>query len=282
MASCIITSRTLALGATLALLLGACGSAENVGEVDVTVLAGSTTAPDDATTPDDSRGTPTDTTTSTGDTDSGDTGTGTGDTADGSATSSPTALPGEPFDHFARPGDVLAVVGVAHDDELNVRARPGTDQAVVATADPDADNLVATGRARLLPSSIWYEVEVDGATGWVSISFVAYAGVVDDATAELTADQPPLGAATMVELGQAVADLVATDDPPSRVIQSGPASEGDLGEVTFDVVGIGDDAVAGFRLHIFGTPSDGGDEFFLKSVERTTYCWRGLTGKLCS
>ena len=57
---------------------------------------------------------------------------------------------------------------------------------------------------------------------------------------------------------------------------------GDPGEVTFDIVGLGDDSVGGYRLHIFANPAEEGDGFVLKSVERTTLCSRGVTGELCS
>lgn len=50
---------------------------------------------------------------------------------------------------------------------------------------------------------------------------------------------------------------------------------GDLGEVTYDVIGLGDDATLGYRLHVFGQAvSDG---ISLHSVERTALCTRGVT-----
>ena len=74
--------------------------------------------------------------------------------------------------------------GVEADDELNIRSLPGTDQDIIGTAAPTADDLVATGRARQLPRSFWYEVNHGGVTGWVSVAFVAYEGGTDDATAD--------------------------------------------------------------------------------------------------
>jgi hypothetical protein len=56
-----------------------------------------------------------------------------------------------------------------------------------------------------------------------------------------------------------------------------PPTVGDLGEVTFDVVGLLDDAQLGWRLHIFGQPTEGGEGFSLKSVEATALCGRGVT-----
>ena len=206
----------------------------------------------------------------------------------GSAPTTPTSeetttfLPGEPFEGFADNGDVLSVIGVADDDVLNMRAAPGIDQDIVATAAPTADNLVATGRARSLPNSIWYEVTLGAETGWVSLSFVAFAGSVDDATAQFFDGADSIVAETMTDLGAAVAAEFASQDPPSRITQSVAPVVGDLHEVIYDVVGLGDDAVAGFRLHIFGVPNEEGEGFVLFRIERTTFCTRGVVGDLCA
>jgi hypothetical protein len=192
------------------------------------------------------------------------------------------SLPGDPIDIGPQPGDVLAVVGVAHDDVLNVRSAPGTDQTVIVELDPLASDVVALGNARALPASIWFEVETDDGTGWASSSFLAYLGGTTDATAdivELLGEVPV--AETMLDLGAVVAQTLASDEPPSRIVMSVAPTVGDLGEVTYDVVGIGDDAVRGFRLHVFATPDDGGEGFVLKSVEQTVLCGRGLSGELC-
>lgn len=202
-------------------------------------------------------------------------------TSDPASTSTETTMPGVPFEGFVSDGDVLSVVGVAHDDVLNIREAPGTDQSVVATAAPSADDVVATGEARELPQSIWYEVSASGETGWANIRFLAFAGGTDDATNEFLDGAALPITDTMVELGELVAAHFASEEPESLVVQSVAPTVGDLGEITYDVIGIGDDAVAGYRLHVFGTPSDSGDGFGLKSIERTTYCFRGLDGELC-
>ena len=193
-------------------------------------------------------------------------------------TTSDDDLPGEPIDFGPAAGDVLAVVGVAHDDVLNVRAAPGTDSEVLAELAPTATGLIGTGRARSLPESIWFEVEAEGVTGWVSSAFVGYLGLTDDATAEVieTLGETP-GAETMLDLGLIVAEAMASDDPPSRIAMSVAPLVGDLGEVTYDVVGLADDALGGVRLHVFGDPAEGGEAFVLSNVERTFICSRGVT-----
>lgn len=174
------------------------------------------------------------------------------------------------------------VVGVAHDDVLNIRAAPGNDQSIVVTAEPTATDVIATGEARELTRSLWYEVTADGTTGWASISFLAFEGGTDDATAEFLDGGAIPEVETMVDLGELVVAGFASEEPASAVTQTVSPVVGDLGEITYDVIGLGDDAVAGYRLHIFAAPGESGESFVLKSIERTTFCSRGLDGELCT
>lgn len=165
---------------------------------------------------------------------------------------------------------------------LNVRAAPGIDQAIVATLDPLEDDVLVLGNARSLPNSIWTQVEIDGVTGWSNISFLAYLGDTDDITARLVNDlgETPR-AETMLDLGLIVAEALASLEPPSRIVMSAAPTVGDLGEVTYDVIGLGDDSLHGVRLQVFGTPDEGGEGFVLKAVERTQLCARGISGGFC-
>jgi len=212
-------------------------------------------------------------------------------TTDGSATTGSSAAPGtepegdsgadpgEPIEGVVPAGASLAVIGVGYDDVLNIRSAPGTDNEVVQTAGPTADGLVATGAARRLPNSIWFEVTYEGVTGWAGSAFLGYLGGTDDATAEVLAAAPRPTGDTVRAVGEAVASAFATTDPESRVVESVAATEGDVGEVTFDVVGVGDDSVAGYRLHVFTVPE--GDGHALRTLERTLLCSRGVSGELC-
>jgi hypothetical protein len=205
---------------------------------------------------------------------------GTTSTPTAGTTSTPTNedLPGEPIDFGPAAGDQLAVVGVAHDDVLNVRSSPGIDSDIVAELDPVATGLVATGRNRALPESIWYEVTVDEEIGWVSSAFVSYIGMTDDATAAVIGalGETP-GAENMIDLGLIVAETMASTEPESRITITVAPEVGDLGEVTYDVIGLGDDSLGGYRLHVFGDPAEGGEGFVLSNVERTFICVRGVT-----
>lgn len=191
-------------------------------------------------------------------------------------TTTTTELPGEPIDFGPAEGDTIAVIGVAHDDVLNLRAAPGADQEIVAEIPNLADGLTALGNTRDMGDSFWIEVEYEGVTGWVHYSFIGYLGVTDDMTSTVIEQlgETPV-AETMLDIGAAVAATFASEEPESDIVVTVAPTVGDLGEVTYDVVGIGDDAVRGFRVHVFGQPED--ETFGLKSVEVTTLCGRGVT-----
>jgi hypothetical protein len=193
-------------------------------------------------------------------------------------TTTTTTLPGEPIDLFPEAGDVLAVVGISFDSELNVRAAPGTDQTVVVRLPSLTDDVVATGQARQLSDSIWYEITADDVTGWASSAYLAWIGETTDATAAvIDAIGETPRAETMLDLGLIVAQSQSVEEPESRIRVAKSPTVGDLGEVTYDVIGLGDDALFGVRLTVFGTPDSGGESFTLKTVESTALCARGIT-----
>jgi hypothetical protein len=199
-------------------------------------------------------------------------------------TTTTTTLPGESIDLFPEAGDILAVVGVSFDSELNVRAAPGTDQEVLARLAPLTDDVVATGQERQLPDSIWYEITTtDEVTGWASSAYLAWIGETSDVTAAVIEQLGETPAAeTMLGLGLTVALSQSSEEPESRIRVAKSPTVRDLGEVTYDVIGLGDDAVFGLRLTVFGTPDETGDGFTLKSVESTALCARGITAEgLC-
>lgn len=192
----------------------------------------------------------------------------------------PTELPGEPFGR-AIEGETYSVVGVAFDDTLNVRIGPGPEFAVVAQLDPTG-TAVATGQDRLVDSGLWLRLDVNGTTGWANYRFLSLPGQTDDITSQVRdawgGDEP--APETMEELAQLVAETrAAQDGPESRIVIVVEATVGDLGEITVDVLDLGDDAVAGERLVVFGEPIDGG--FMLRTVERTILCDRGVDDGLC-
>jgi hypothetical protein len=242
--------------AVLGLVVAACGADPGASETSTTVVETTTTTLAAATT----------TTTTAAST----TTTAAAATTTTSGSPATTILRGDPVDLGPPAGAELAVIGVAHDDVLNLRARPGADQPILDEIPPTYDSLVALGESRSLPS-FWTKVDYEGTEGWVNMAYIGYIGVTDDITSQVISEmggRPE--AATMTALGRMVAEALASDDPPSRVVNVVEESVGDLGEVTFDVVGLGDDSVRGLRLHVFGEPSD--DGFTLRTVEQTILC----------
>jgi hypothetical protein len=266
--------------AVLALSLVSCGD-DNGGEAQPTSTAGEATpvatdtpGPTEtpSATPDEPTATPTLQPTATPD-----------------PTSEPTTtpdLPGDPFDvHVPTDGEIIGVIGVAFDDILEVHEQPGELSPLVGTLPNLADTVEGTGEGRLLPASIWWRVRYEGIEGWAGSGFLARIGDTFDITSEVISRNGGVypQAETMLALGNMVADIMKSDDPPSRVVISvAPSVGGDLGEITMDVVGLGDDATRGLRLHIFGDSADmGGEGFALSNVESTILCGRGVSGGLC-
>ena len=206
------------------------------------------------------------------------------------------SLPGEPYEFGPPAGAPLAVVGVSHDSVLNVRDVPAGEIVAVldnlinvagspalnvrqpgyfeliATLDLNR-GLFATGNTRKLPTTVWHEIRMADAVGWASSAFLSPLGATSDATAEIVAVLGETPAApTLEELARLVAEAVASDDPPSRIVVSGAPVIGDLAEITVDVLGLPDDAVRGFRLQVFAQQDSESDLFTLRTVESTTIC----------
>ena len=189
-------------------------------------------------------------------------------------------LPGEPIDFGPAAGDTLAVIGVAHDDVLNLRVGPGADQDIVGEISPTYDALTAVGQTRQLPGSFWIAVDYEGTDGWVNLRYIGYLGDTTDATQTVIDNLGEVpGAETMLDLGFIVAESFASKEPVSDIVLVVAPTVGDLGEITYDVIGLGDDAVRGVRVHVFGEPIV--EAFTLDTVEVTTLCGRGVDAGAC-
>jgi hypothetical protein len=193
-----------------------------------------------------------------------------------------TTLAGEPIEFGPAEDDIVMVVGVAYDDVLNLRAAPGADQPISDEIPPTFAELVAQGNTRDLSPGFWIEVDYEGSVGWINFAYTAFEGDVNDETSAVIDDlgERPVES-TMTELAEVVAGVFDSDEEPeSDIVQVTEVVEGDLTEVTYDVIGLGDDSVRGFRLHIFAEESS--DGFTLRTVEVTLLCGRGVSDGLCT
>ncbi len=212
-------------------------------------------------------------------------------------------LPGEP-DNESGPatGTGLAVIGVDHDSSLNVRAVPvgdvvarlsnsinvDSESAVIVRAPDSPERLAtldlntgvtATGNTRKLRTTVWHEIRMGERLGWASSAFLSPLGSTSDVTADLIEDldEAPT-AASLTELAQIVAQAAAGEDSSLRIVVSGTPVDGDLSEVTVDVLDLPDDSIRGYRLQVFAEKADSGS-YTLRSVESTLVCYshRGVS-----
>ena len=139
-------------------------------------------------------------------------------------------------------------------------------------------DFTVSGHELVLPVTVTVsgdEIEVDyeGTEGWVNLRYVGYLGDTTDETSSVATTVS--GAETMLDLGFLVAETFASEEEPvSEIVLVVAPTVGDLGEVTYDVIGLGDDAVRGLRVHVFGDPIV--EAFTLRMVEVTTLCGRGV------
>ncbi len=214
------------------------------------------------------------------------------------ATTTPDdALPGTPAAFGPATGTQLGVIGVAHDDWLNVRDVPNGEviatltlqlspqspaESALLVRDAEAEaafarigvaGVTATGRSRDLATSTWHEIRAGPIVGWASSNYLAPLSPATalDITAQVITDvDGPATSEAFAELVDQVVATVASQEPQSRVrTASAPDASGDLLEIVVDVVGQPDDSVRGYRLLIIAQmaadiralDADGGGDF---------------------
>lgn len=263
-----VAALALALSATL---VAACGDSD-----DDTIDTGASTSVSTEAGADDTTTTAPSTSESTSSTvDDVNNGRGAGD----------DPLPGEALDMGPLEGTEIAVVNVAADDVLFVRALPDPDAEALTELDPLTEGLVHTGRKQLVDSGAWWELELpDGnGTGWANSRHLSVLGQVDDATSAMIA---AIGETPAGDSPEAVVDMIEdhytrlAEEPIPTIVTVQEPVVGDLIEMIIDITGYGDDSILGERFHLFIAHE--GDSYVLKSAEATTLCRRGANEeRLC-
>lgn len=260
-------ARSVGFLVVMAMLAAACGDAGPASTELTTSMA---------PTPVSSTVTPTTSTASTTPSDTSQTSTTTAPAP--TATTATTVAPDPPTPvptPGPLPGSVWWVVGVPADDVLNARAGPGVTEAIVSTLDADGGTVVVTGEARLVDSSLWWEVDIESDRAWVNARYLGALADTWDITSwlvERAGDTPVAG--SMEELVDQVLALRGGDD--ATVISVGLSEDGLFGEAALDVFTGPDDSIRGERLRVFGQRIDAGGPFGLYAVEATPICWRGV------
>jgi uncharacterized protein YraI len=192
---------------------------------------------------------------------------GTDETTDSSSETSPTSKNSTSLSQS--PGVARtsrwAVVGVRHDDKLNVRRQPRASAPAVARLAP-----LATGVKVLTKTSgPWRQVRVKGRTGWAHGRYLAQLGKA----VEVSDEGRDVGIApTGLRLARKVAARQAEGgDGPL----TGPVLVAREGRTyTLDVLGYADDSVVGERFVVTVEPGEAG--FQVRTLRATPMCARGV------
>lgn len=171
-------------------------------------------------------------------------------------------LPGAEAESTLEPGDLLAVVGASEGVTHWLVAFPdGLD--VERELDPLDTGLEALGHAWEVDGVLWELMLFEEREGYFPRSMLAFIGEPDDVT-ELYAD---INLGSVEELGAEIAgEIEATE----MILVALPGAL----ELIYDVIGMEDDSVAGYRVRVVAVEESGG--FAPELVERTPLCSRGL------
>ncbi|WP_150460484.1 hypothetical protein [Nesterenkonia ebinurensis] len=207
------------------------------------------------------------------------------------------SLHGQEHDHpFSHEGEEVGVAGLSFADEpFQVRAAPTSEAEVVGELGPLSAAYLG-GREREHPAladgGIWREVELADGYGWVETQGdggdLFYFGETQDITEEYIDEVPPAEDPQLIAEGVAERSLGEDGEMidehgepmgPDYTLISTPEDHGEE-FYRIDVLGLMDDAMAGYRLFVTVEEAEGGYE--LIQVERTLICSRGITDGLCT
>lgn len=172
-------------------------------------------------------------------------------------------LPGAEAESTFRPGDLVGVVGA--DDGVThwLVDFPGVD-GVAREVQPTDTGLAALGIAWQVDDVLWERLAFAGREGYFPRSMLAFIGEPEDVTGLYAT----LNSESVEDLGAQIAgEIEATE----IVLVAEPSSL----EVVYDVIGLGDDSVEGYRVRVIAKEVETG--FTVELVERTQLCRRGLS-----
>ena len=172
-------------------------------------------------------------------------------------------LPGAEAESTLEPGDLLAVVGAAEGVTHWLVAFPDGLGDVERELDPLDTGLEVLGRAWEVDGVLWELMLFEGREGYFPRSMLAFIGEPEDVTEQFTG----ISLGSVEELGAEIAgEIEATE----MILIAMP----DALELIYDVMGMEDDSVAGYRVRVVAVEASGG--FAPELVERTPLCSRGL------
>ena len=172
-------------------------------------------------------------------------------------------LPGAEAESTLEHGDLLAVIGAVEGVTHWLVAFPDGLGDVERELDPLDTGLEALDRAWEVDGVLWELMLFDEREGYFPRSMLAFIGEPEDVTEQFTG----VSSSSMEELGVEIAgEIEATE----MILVAEPGAL----EVVYDVVGLEDDAVAGYRIRVVAVESSSG--YAPELVERTLLCARGI------
>jgi hypothetical protein len=173
-------------------------------------------------------------------------------------------LPGTEVPSIFDPGDVLGVIGVASGNSLLMLSFPGDSGEAVFEVDPLEDGLEALGTAWELDGVPWERLLLAGHEGYLPRSMLGFIGEQVDVTAQFV----ELTFGSITDLGGEIAGEIEAEGS-TLIAQLSPL------EVVYDVVGLGDDSIIGYRIRVVAMEISGG--YAPDLVHRSPLCARGVT-----
>jgi len=172
-------------------------------------------------------------------------------------------LPGAETQSTFRSGDLVGVIGAEDGVTHWLVDFPGQD-SVAREVQPTDNGIEALGIAWQVDDVLWERLSFDGREGFFPRSMLAFIGEPEDVT-DLYAT---LNSKSVEELGGQIAGEIEA----TRIVL---VAEPSPLEVVYDVIGLGDDSVEGYRVRVIAREIDAG--FTAELVERTPLCKRGLS-----
>lgn len=187
---------------------------------------------------------------------------------------------GQPIEAFAPEStDRVAVIGLAESTGLSMYALPGEDNPLLGEIPASAEGIFGLGEAyETEDGAVWWLVRWDSLQGWVQPG-LAYFGATTDITDEITGSAD-LVASSIDQLAIMAAGQYASTMAQAQTVfvASAEVSDDFAGTAIIDIVGIGNDSLAGYRLRVSGDGAvTNGTEFTLTSVQRVALCSRGAS-----
>ena len=169
------------------------------------------------------------------------------------------------------------LIGVSSTETVMVHALPGIDQPLAGDVSPGT-GIEPMGQAfETEDGLIWWQVRAGDIQGWIQPN-VAYRGPAQNITDQMARDFAVQGPFESAEVAaRAVADQIGADQGASEIIvvstteiETPPSAT-----VTVDLLDLGDDSVAGFRLIVTSRESTGWQP---ESIIQAVLCARGVRG----